>query len=303
MTFSYWILILVFALGLGELSVGSAFGAIYSIPHLPSANSPKFSLNNRGTPFISKGPIQSKSSLSTANFTPSGHDLCAPHITEVEYSHGIPPKLLRAISLVESGRTKGGQKVSWPWTVNVEGKGHYYNSKQEAINAVKAFQAQGINSIDVGCMQISLKHHKGAFNSVEEALDPAKNVAYAARYLSTLKSDAPSWFKAVGNYHSATPIHHNRYKNVVLKEWQKERGFKQELLESYNSLTSPQRPPLKLATFQRPQVYKAPTLTNKGLKMGPQPKIYTLKMPGSKKMTAVSSPYGNSGGLRIMRRM
>ena len=43
--------------------------------------------------------------------------------------------------------------------MNAEGVGTYYPSKAAAIAAVEALQARGVQSADVGCMQVNLLHH------------------------------------------------------------------------------------------------------------------------------------------------
>ena len=40
----------------------------------------------------------------------------------------------------------------WPWTINVGGVGKFFETKEAAIKEVKALQAKGNDSIDVGCM-------------------------------------------------------------------------------------------------------------------------------------------------------
>ncbi|HCF18886.1 MAG TPA: hypothetical protein DEV96_12760, partial [Rhodospirillum rubrum] len=55
---------------------------------------------------------------------------------------------------------------------------------------------------DVGCMQVNLRYHGGAFDSLEEAIDPAANVAYAASFLRRLFDDTNDWAEAVTAYHS-----------------------------------------------------------------------------------------------------
>ena len=88
-------------------------------------------------------------------------DVCAKATIQAEKTYQIKEGLLQTIASVESGRWdhKLNRRVSWPWAVQVNGKGHYYNSKAEAVAAVKALMAQGIDNIDVGCMQINLKYH------------------------------------------------------------------------------------------------------------------------------------------------
>jgi len=133
--------------------------------------------------------------------------LCRPAISVAERAFKIPPHVLAAIGRVESGRKDpvSGAFEPWPWTVNAEGQGFFYDSKAQAVAAVQAMQKQGMRSIDVGCMQISLLHHPDAFASLEQAFDPAANANYGARFLTQLHDKAESWPRAVELYHSATP--------------------------------------------------------------------------------------------------
>jgi hypothetical protein len=132
---------------------------------------------------------------------------CRSAVGAAERGSGIPPHLLAAISRVESGRRDPvtGDFHPWPWTVNAEGQGYFYESKAEAIAAVRGMQAQGIRSIDVGCMQINLMYHPDAFPSLDVAFDPQANAAYAVRFLKELFAQTGDWTKATATYHSATP--------------------------------------------------------------------------------------------------
>ena len=136
-----------------------------------------------------------------------------------ENAHGIPAFLLRAVSNIESGRYTDGSVTAWPWTINVEGKGYIFKTKQEVIKAVEKFQRQGAKSIDVGIMQINLRHHPNAFRNLEEAFDPQLNIAYGAKFLKQLFLQHKSWNLAIGHYHSATPKFHNAYKKRVISQW------------------------------------------------------------------------------------
>ena len=150
-----------------------------------------------------------------------GYDLCLGPIYAAERDKGIPTHLLRSIALTESGRwdEASSRTVAWPWTINAEGVGHFFPSKQAAIAFVHKLRAKGVKSMDVGCMQVNLMWHPNAFASLEEAFEPAKNVSYAARHLADLKDERKTWTEAVGYYHSATPEHNQRYRAKVLKQW------------------------------------------------------------------------------------
>src|ERR1041385_1739384 len=82
--------------------------------------------------------------------TPSA--MCETAIAGAEAETKLPARVLTAIALRESGRLDPdtGRARPWPWTINVEGTGHFYASKEEAIAAVQSFQASGAQSIDVG---------------------------------------------------------------------------------------------------------------------------------------------------------
>jgi hypothetical protein len=151
--------------------------------------------------------------------------LCAAPIARAERAHDLPRLLLAAIARVESGRwnRESGEILAWPWTVTAGGRGRFLPSKAAAIAEVEALRAAGVRSIDVGCMQINLRYHPDAFDSLEAAFDPASNVAYAVRHLRELHDEWGSWTRAVGNYHSSTPSLSGRYRAKVLMARSEER--------------------------------------------------------------------------------
>lgn len=148
---------------------------------------------------------------------------CLAAIAAAERAEGIPPGLLRAIAIVESGRPdpeSGGRLAPWPWSINAAGTGRAFATKQEAIAAVEALRAEGVRSIDVGCGQVNLLHHPNAFASLEDAFDPAANMAYAARFLRGLAASAGgSWARAAAGYHSQTPALGGVYALRVMAVW------------------------------------------------------------------------------------
>jgi soluble lytic murein transglycosylase-like protein len=135
------------------------------------------------------------------------YDSCEAAIAAAEKAQAVPSRILPAIGRVESGRVDPatGRVRPWPWAINVEGQGHWFETKDEAIATVQALQARGVRSIDVGCMQVNLMHHPTAFATLDAAFDPATNAAYGARFLATLNRQTGSWPLAVADYHSATP--------------------------------------------------------------------------------------------------
>jgi hypothetical protein len=147
---------------------------------------------------------------------------CRHAIQAAEELHRLPPGLLGAIARVESGRAdpRTGALTPWPWTINAEGQGRYFDSKDEAVAAVQATQARGTQVIDVGCMQVNLHHHPKAFDTLEQALDPATNARYAGLFLKRLyAANGGDWEQAAAHYHSATPERGEAYRQKVLAAW------------------------------------------------------------------------------------
>ena len=149
----------------------------------------------------------------------SDETACTAAIAVAERKLAVPPRVLGAIAIVESGRAVGKRVVPWPWSINVEGVGRYYASKQEAIEAAKALHSAGLRSIDVGCMQINLAAHPTAFDSLEDAFDPAINADYAARFLHALYRQTGQIAKAMTAYHSQTPVFAADYARRLLAVW------------------------------------------------------------------------------------
>ena len=148
-------------------------------------------------------------------------DLCRTAIAGAERQWHIPDRLMAAIGVVESGkRDASGAVVPWPWTINAEGVGHWFDSKAEAIAAVRDLQARGVRSIDIGCMQVNLMHHPDAFGSLEQAFDPMANASYAGRFLTQLYGQTGTWPKATAGYHSLTPEIGDEYERRVMAVWQ-----------------------------------------------------------------------------------
>lgn len=169
------------------------------------------------------------------------HSPCPAAIAAAEAQMHIPDAFLSAMGQVESGRpdpgngqTKDSQfkgaakgaakdpsaaRTPWPWTINAMGQGHFYASKAEAVAAARQFLASGVQSIDVGCLQINLFYHPAAFASLDQAFDPQANADFAARMLLGLFQQTGSWPRAAAAYHSMTPALGQLYERKVLDAW------------------------------------------------------------------------------------
>ena len=144
-----------------------------------------------------------------ASADPAG--ICIREILRAQLRHQIPGNLLLGIGLQESGMMHEGELTIWPWTANADGDGRYFNNPATAASWVRARQSDGIDSIDLGCMQVNLRWHPDAFVSLEHGFDPARNVDYAARLLVSLYEQTGDWVEAAGRYHSATPEYQQAY--------------------------------------------------------------------------------------------
>ena len=146
---------------------------------------------------------------------------CEAAISAAETSEAVPAGLLTAIARVETGRLDPASRTirPWPWTMNANGSGRMFETKDAVIEAVRALQAKGVRSIDVGCLQINLLHHPQAFGSLEQAFDPEANAAYAAHFLHTLFNETLDWPAAAAAYHSHTPALGIPYRQLVMAGW------------------------------------------------------------------------------------
>lgn len=125
---------------------------------------------------------------------------------------GVPISVMKAITLTETGRTRDGRARPWPWTVNMEGKGVWFDDRTAALAYATAHHDLGARSFDIGCFQINYKWHHEAFASIDEMFDPAENALYAAGFLQQLYAETGDWELAAGAYHSRTPEHAERYR-------------------------------------------------------------------------------------------
>ena len=152
--------------------------------------------------------------------------LCTDAIRAAERNGGLPPHLLRAIALAESGRRHDVTKslAPWPWTVMAEGRGRFLPAKADAVALVRDLHERNIRNIDVGCMQVNLQHHPAAFASLDEALDPTANATYAAGFLHALFRDSGSWGHAVARYHASVYGRNLQYRARVMRIWHRLRG-------------------------------------------------------------------------------
>lgn len=138
--------------------------------------------------------------------------LCERAIVNGARRGGVPPEVLYAISLTETGRMTGGRLRPWPWAINREGKGHWFKTREEALAFGEQSLRDGRKSFDVGCVQINYRWHGHAFPTLDDMFDPEWTATYAAQFLRTLYEERGNWSAAAGAYHSLTPQYASIYR-------------------------------------------------------------------------------------------
>jgi len=141
-------------------------------------------------------------------------DDCESSIRAAEREYHLPPYLLSAIALAESGRNGRPSPVA----MNIGGRPYFASGTQDMQAVVERFGGERA-SIDVGCMQINLRFHAGRFKDWRSLLVPKYNAQYAALYLTELYRVYRSWDRAVGAYHSRTPWKSADYACLISRRW------------------------------------------------------------------------------------
>jgi len=148
---------------------------------------------------------------------PSGYRRIA-----VEFA--IPPKILYAMALAESGKTLEGHRGQrpWPWTLNIRGRAYFFAQRRAAEMALRRALEGGERLIDVGLMQVNWHYHAHRLRSPTVALDPYHNLRIAARILRECQQARRDWWAAVGCYHApVNATHAARYRARVRDQWRR----------------------------------------------------------------------------------
>ena len=152
---------------------------------------------------------------------------CEKIANRIESETNLPIHLLSSISRVEAGRKlSSGEVKGWPWSINHAGKGLYFETKKGALKYLKNAVSNGSKNIDVGCMQLNYRWHKGAFSSLEEMFDPEKNIQYAAKFVKELYGRHQNWEDVIKHYHSNKKKFNVPYYQKVSKVWNKQKENK-----------------------------------------------------------------------------
>jgi hypothetical protein len=135
---------------------------------------------------------------------------CSAHTSSVERQLKLPNGILLAIALVESGQGGAPQSLA----LSLGQRSVVANSVEDAARRLRAVSEEA--SAYVGCMQLSYRHHRRAFPSVERMVDPKSNVLYAGRLLRRFHGETGSWRSALARYNGASAEQAQSY---VCKIW------------------------------------------------------------------------------------
>lgn len=119
----------------------------------------------------------------------------------------VPAKLFYALILNESRSAvrgpSGTSVLPWPWTINFEGKPHYFGTREEAHRFGQELMSAGEKNFDVGLGQLNWYWQHTRFADLWEAFDPHRNLQEAARILREQyeRPECNTWELAVGCYH------------------------------------------------------------------------------------------------------
>jgi len=115
---------------------------------------------------------------------------------------GIPSSVLYAVALQESGIRRNQRLVPWPWSLNISGQSHRFDTRFHACTALRqALRNTPSTRIDVGLAQINLGYQRHRYRQPCDLLDPYRNLAVAADILKEQHRPDEDWLLAIGRYH------------------------------------------------------------------------------------------------------
>ncbi len=207
--------------------------------------------------------------------------LCEWAAQQAAAEAGVPPDILGALTLTETGRRRDGITRPWAWSVNSEGAGSWFDDPGTALAFAEDRVAAGRTNLDIGCFQLNYRWHGMNFASVAEMFDPLTNARYAARFVSELHGETGDWRKAAGAFHSRTPANAQRYlaRFDELRAGLQTGGFGnlRDMSETYNRFASAD--PVAVAAL--PQPSRQVRIVEKRMILGAPLGTPVTGMPGS----------------------
>lgn len=129
-------------------------------------------------------------------------DIPPPAYQLAAHEANIPSAVLYAIALQESGAILRGRRIPWPWTLNVAGQPHRFQTRSAACAHLQsALLEVSATRIDVGLGQINVGYHAHRVARPCDLLDPYRNLSIAAVILSEQHTPGADWLLTIGRYH------------------------------------------------------------------------------------------------------
>ena len=160
-------------------------------------------------------------------------------------AYGVPPQIMLAITRVESGKPQGDALQPWPWAINLQGEGHWFDTADDAAAFAQNAVDSGVTNLDIGCFKLNWRWHGDKFSSIDEMFDPTNNADHAARFLVENHQRTGNWIDAVAAYHSASP-------DLAEIYIQKIEGVLQEFADAGQLPDQPPEKPIRVAVNTYP---------------------------------------------------
>lgn len=156
--------------------------------------------------------------LSTVSCISQGSDACEASVVtstsipiiykERAINAGVPYMLLYAVAIAESNNPEDPSFKPWPWTLNVNGHGMYFDTKKDAVVALTRELAKGTRNIDICAGQINYRYNHHLIPDINKALDLKPCLTAATEVLNRelrhckMILRKSNWWCAVERYHS-----------------------------------------------------------------------------------------------------
>jgi hypothetical protein len=141
---------------------------------------------------------------------------CRSFIAPAERYYGLPPGLLGAMAMVESGY----RGAPHPWALNIAGQAVMAPDYPTAASLLREQDGRIRRDVAIGCLQIHMGYHLAQFGAPEWALLPRYNVWYAALFLRQLGERYGTWAAAIAHYHASDPAAERIYLCQVARQLQ-----------------------------------------------------------------------------------
>ena len=163
---------------------------------------------------------------STARRKPTGDDTaCGVAIAATEKANRLPPQILNAIGIVESGRVdrRTGLIAPWPFAINVAGRGCDVRQRRTRPSPRCRPRRARVSSPSTwaACRSTSPTTRTRVRQLTGSVRSRRQNVRYAAVLPRPALSPRAGgdWGNAIGAYHSANPAFGPAYAQTVAAVW------------------------------------------------------------------------------------